>query len=164
MYPHDGAFPEPDCTTECTGYFGWGRARGFNCANYADTGQFASGAGCITLGDETLVIAEFFKFIEQLVIIAAVVLQRHRRLIWKFVGWNKVFAAQGNRVHIDFAGGNINGAFKCITCFGATSTAIGIDWCGVGDRAPHFTIHPGHLVQACHQSEIKCGWDERCES
>ena len=79
------AFPEANCRSQRTGDLGRGGSAGFDTAGDADANQPALAARLRLFLTQLLVIGNLFQLVEEPLIVAAVIQERHRRLVGEIV-------------------------------------------------------------------------------
>ena len=137
---------------------GGGRdAAGFQIGGTANTAQLAALGGFRTTRREAGPIRRSQSLFQGRVVIAAVILQRDRRLIGELIGLDEVPPTEFHPVNPGLLRRHIHQAFQQEGRFRPASAAIGIHRHGIGENGLHFAIDHRRGVHAGQQRGVKIG-------
>ncbi len=126
---------------------------------HAHAAQFAAhlrlGAPLLESGP----VGRLQRHIQRRVVVAAVVLQRHRRLVGEGVVGNEIPAPDLDSIHVHLARRDIDEALEQVCRLRAAGAAIGIDRHGVGEHRAHLDIDRRRRVNAGEQGRVQIGRD-----
>ena len=134
-------------------------AAGLDIGGDADAAILAAVRGFLAARLEAGVIGRVQRHLQRRLIVAAVVLQRDRRLVREGVGRDEVAAAQFGRVDPQFVGREIDDALQQERRLGPAGAAIGIDRHGVGEHRLGLDIDRRGRVGAGEQRAVQIGRD-----
>ena len=138
-------------------------AAGFDIGGDADAAQFALGRSCRTARLETAVVGHLQCRVQRRGVVAAVVLQRNRRLIRKGVGRDEVLAPQLDLVDAGILGNGIDQPFHQERGFRPSGATIGVHRHGVGEHRFHLHVDRRGLINTGQQRGIQVGRHRRRE-
>ena len=146
-----GGFIEPDPCAKGACHCRRGDAAGLDIARQADTAVLAARRGFGPAGLEALVVDHLQRLVQRRLVIADVILQRHRRLVREGVLRNEIHPAELRRVHSDLSRRLVHHPFQKIGGFRTAGAAIGVDRGGGCRHALHVGVDGRDLVAARQQ-------------
>ena len=160
---HLGGFVQAGAGADGAGDIRRRQAAGLDIAAYADAAKPTARLGFSLARSETGVVCHRQRLVQHCGVVAAIVLQRHRRLIRKCVGGDEIAAAQLRTVDAHFARRQIDQPFDYEGRLRPPGTALCIDRGGVGEHAVYRGVNGRCRVLSGQHCGMQIGRDQRPE-
>ncbi len=155
--------PEPGLGSERADDLGGRDAAGLDVGREADAHQPALRAGRGLVGPELLVVEHRQQLVEGAAVVAAVVGERHLRLVAVVELGDEVLPADLDRVHLERGRRRVHHALEQVAGLGAPRPAVGVHRGGVGEDPGDLRVDRGPLVHPVEQGGVEIGRHRRRE-
>ena len=163
MHADVGALVQARARAERAHHRGRRDAAGLEIGGNADAAQLAARlrrrAPCLEAG----AVGRLQRRVQRRLVVAAVVLQRHRRLVRERVGGNEVLPPQLDAVHAGVVRDHVHQALQQERRLRPAGAAIGVHRHGVGEHRLHLAVDHRGLVNAGQQRGVQIGRHARRE-